>query len=101
MADSRLALALAAHNFFGPPTRKLRLAGVTGTSGKTTSAYALESILRAAGLEVGDRLLSVDGVEVTTFDEFGDLIEVRGGEQVEVRYERDGTTETLMRCEVK
>jgi len=53
VADSRLALALASHRFFGRPTERLRLAGVTGTSGKTTTAYALEAILQAAALEVG------------------------------------------------
>ncbi len=53
VADSRLALALAAHEFFDRPTEKLKLIGVTGTSGKTTTSYALESILTAAGIETG------------------------------------------------
>lgn len=47
--DERAALASLAANFFGHPTRKLNLIGVTGTNGKTTTTYLVESILRAAG----------------------------------------------------
>jgi UDP-N-acetylmuramoyl-L-alanyl-D-glutamate--2,6-diaminopimelate ligase len=45
----RRALAVAARNFYGQLDRKLVLAGITGTNGKTTTAYLLDSILRAAG----------------------------------------------------
>jgi UDP-N-acetylmuramoyl-L-alanyl-D-glutamate--2,6-diaminopimelate ligase len=48
--DARRAMALAADVFFGSPTRELVVAGVTGTSGKTTTAYLLHAILEAAGL---------------------------------------------------
>lgn len=51
--DARRALALAAANFYGQPSRKLLVAGVTGTNGKTTVTYVLESIIRAAGRKVG------------------------------------------------
>lgn len=51
--DSRAALALAGHAAYGQPSQALRLIGVTGTSGKTTTTYALESILTAAGLKTG------------------------------------------------
>jgi UDP-N-acetylmuramoyl-L-alanyl-D-glutamate--2,6-diaminopimelate ligase len=51
--DSRLALARLAARFFAHPSRRLRLVGVTGTNGKTTSAYLVEAILRAAGHRVG------------------------------------------------
>ena len=44
----------------------------------------------ALDLEVGDRILRLDGEEVTDFGAFGDLVEVRGGRQVEVVWERDG-----------
>jgi UDP-N-acetylmuramoyl-L-alanyl-D-glutamate--2,6-diaminopimelate ligase len=50
-ADGRQALAHLSAHFFGQPARKLHLAGVTGTNGKTTTAFLLESILRAAGRE--------------------------------------------------
>lgn len=47
--DERAALAVLAGNLYGHPTRKLHLVGVTGTNGKTTTAWLIESILRAAG----------------------------------------------------
>ncbi len=51
--DSREALAELAAQFYGYPTRDLWVLGVTGTSGKTTTTYIVESILRAAGRKVG------------------------------------------------
>lgn len=51
--DSREALALAAANFYGRPSSKLAVVGVTGTKGKTTVTYLLESILQAAGFRPG------------------------------------------------
>ena len=47
--DVRTAMAVAADTFFGTPTRELEVAGVTGTNGKTTTAFLLYSILAAAG----------------------------------------------------
>ena len=47
--DSREAMALAADAFFEQPTRELEVAGVTGTNGKTTTAFLLFAILAAAG----------------------------------------------------
>jgi UDP-N-acetylmuramoyl-L-alanyl-D-glutamate--2,6-diaminopimelate ligase len=51
--DAREAMALAADAFFGHPTRELEIAGVTGTNGKTTTAFLLFSILAAAGRRPG------------------------------------------------
>jgi UDP-N-acetylmuramoyl-L-alanyl-D-glutamate--2,6-diaminopimelate ligase len=51
--NSRRALALVASNYYGNPSRKLLLAGVTGTNGKTTVTFLLESIIRAASKSVG------------------------------------------------
>jgi UDP-N-acetylmuramoyl-L-alanyl-D-glutamate--2,6-diaminopimelate ligase len=45
----RHALALASRNFFRRPDERISLTGITGTNGKTTTAYLLDSILRAAG----------------------------------------------------
>ena len=42
-----------ADRFFGEPTRELRVLGVTGTNGKTTTAFLLRAILEAAGLQAG------------------------------------------------
>ncbi len=46
----RQALALVARTFYGKLDRKLCLTGITGTNGKTTTSYLMDSILRAAGL---------------------------------------------------
>jgi len=46
-ADARESMALAAANFHGHPSLKLRVVGITGTKGKTTTTYILEEILRA------------------------------------------------------
>jgi UDP-N-acetylmuramoyl-L-alanyl-D-glutamate--2,6-diaminopimelate ligase len=51
--DVRSAMALAADLFFGHPTTDLQVAGVTGTNGKTTTAFLLYSILAAAGRRPG------------------------------------------------
>jgi UDP-N-acetylmuramoyl-L-alanyl-D-glutamate--2,6-diaminopimelate ligase len=50
---SRKALAEISAAFYGYPNRELRLIGVTGTSGKTTTAYIIESILQAADVKTG------------------------------------------------
>jgi UDP-N-acetylmuramoyl-L-alanyl-D-glutamate--2,6-diaminopimelate ligase len=49
----RRALAQSAANFYGRPATALRLVGVTGTNGKTTTAHLVDSILRAAGCTSG------------------------------------------------
>jgi UDP-N-acetylmuramoyl-L-alanyl-D-glutamate--2,6-diaminopimelate ligase len=51
--DSRRAMAIAATEFFGRPSEQLEVVGVTGTNGKTTTAYLLYSILEAAGRRPG------------------------------------------------
>ncbi len=51
--DTLQALAGIAAQFYGHPSRKLRLVGVTGTNGKTTTTYLLKTILDAAGLRTG------------------------------------------------
>ena len=53
VSDSRKALAVLADHFFGAPSRRLTVIGVTGTNGKTTTAYLIENILLAAGFQVG------------------------------------------------
>jgi UDP-N-acetylmuramoyl-L-alanyl-D-glutamate--2,6-diaminopimelate ligase len=49
----RRALSQASRRFYGNPERQLRLVGITGTNGKTTTAYLLESIFKSAGLSSG------------------------------------------------
>jgi UDP-N-acetylmuramoyl-L-alanyl-D-glutamate--2,6-diaminopimelate ligase len=51
--DARAAMAVVADEFFGRPSEELVVAAVTGTNGKTTTAFLLRSILEAAGLRPG------------------------------------------------
>ena len=51
--DIRLAMAQAARYFYDDPTSKLRLIGVTGTNGKTSTTHIVERILLAAGYKTG------------------------------------------------
>src|SRR5437660_6646491 len=65
--DSRSALADLSAAFYGMPARKLKMAAVTGTNGKTTTTFLLKHICEKAGLrcgllgtvryEIGDRIL--------------------------------------------
>jgi UDP-N-acetylmuramoyl-L-alanyl-D-glutamate--2,6-diaminopimelate ligase len=51
--SSRAAMAVAADAFFGAPSERLTVAGVTGTNGKTTTTFLLRSILEADGRSTG------------------------------------------------
>jgi UDP-N-acetylmuramoyl-L-alanyl-D-glutamate--2,6-diaminopimelate ligase len=51
--DTRDALALLSHAYYGNPSRDKLLIGVTGTNGKTTTTYILRSCLQAAGIPTG------------------------------------------------
>ena len=53
VSDARRAMARIAARFYGNPADALTLLGVTGTNGKTTTTFLLESILRAAGHSPG------------------------------------------------
>ena len=53
VADTRKALAWVASQFYGEPSRELQLVGVTGTNGKTSITYLVESILAKAGRATG------------------------------------------------
>ncbi|MHB8382446.1 MAG: UDP-N-acetylmuramoyl-L-alanyl-D-glutamate--2,6-diaminopimelate ligase [Candidatus Binataceae bacterium] len=52
-ARPRLLMGAAAARFFGAPSERLDLIGITGTSGKTTTAYLLAAIFEAAGYPAG------------------------------------------------
>jgi len=51
--DSRRILGILGKNFYSDPSSHLCLIGVTGTNGKTTVTYLLESVLKAAGFNIG------------------------------------------------
>ncbi|WP_346873690.1 UDP-N-acetylmuramoyl-L-alanyl-D-glutamate--2,6-diaminopimelate ligase [Clostridium sp. UBA5988] len=51
--NGRRALAIAASNFYNNPSKKMKIIGITGTNGKTTSAFMLKGILEAKGYKVG------------------------------------------------
>ncbi|MFN8216898.1 MAG: UDP-N-acetylmuramoyl-L-alanyl-D-glutamate--2,6-diaminopimelate ligase [Solirubrobacterales bacterium] len=53
VGDARAAMAPLAARFYGDPTARLRTVGVTGTNGKTTTAFLVREILEAAGLQCG------------------------------------------------
>jgi UDP-N-acetylmuramoyl-L-alanyl-D-glutamate--2,6-diaminopimelate ligase len=51
--DARAAMAPMAARFWGDPTGELRVVGVTGTNGKTTTAFLIREVLEAAGVQTG------------------------------------------------
>ena len=53
VGEARLATALVAREWFGRPDESMTLVGITGTKGKTTVAYLVDSIVRAAGRNAG------------------------------------------------
>ena len=65
--DTRLALANCASVFYGGPSSDLKLVGVTGTNGKTTTSFLVENIFRAAG--------ELPGLIGTVENHVGDAVE--------------------------
>jgi UDP-N-acetylmuramoyl-L-alanyl-D-glutamate--2,6-diaminopimelate ligase len=51
--DVRAAMAVAAARFYGDPTARLPVVGVTGTNGKTTTAFLVRALLEASGRQTG------------------------------------------------
>lgn len=58
--DTRLAMSLCASNFYEEPSRDMFVLGVTGTNGKTTTTFMLESVFKEAGNKVG--VIGTNGV---------------------------------------
>ncbi|MBN2566374.1 MAG: UDP-N-acetylmuramoyl-L-alanyl-D-glutamate--2,6-diaminopimelate ligase, partial [Candidatus Eisenbacteria bacterium] len=51
--DTRAALGLVSHAFYGRPSDRLATHAITGTNGKTTTSYLIDSIFRTAGMKTG------------------------------------------------
>jgi UDP-N-acetylmuramoyl-L-alanyl-D-glutamate--2,6-diaminopimelate ligase len=51
--DTRKALAISAANYYGNPSKGMKIIGITGTNGKTTSAFMIKAILEQQGYKVG------------------------------------------------
>lgn len=64
--DPRAVLGEVSATVYGDPSRRLRVVGVTGTSGKTTTTYLVEAGLRAAGVPVG--VIGTVGVRIDGTD---------------------------------
>ena len=67
VADTRRGLAHVSDRFFGHPSGRLELIGLTGTKGKTTATYMTRAILAAAGRKVGliGTVANIIGDEIT------------------------------------
>ena len=53
VADARAAMASLAAEFYGHPSRSMQVVGITGTNGKTTTAYLLRAVFESAGKRCG------------------------------------------------
>ncbi len=76
--NTREALAVLSNTLFVNPTSELQLVGITGTNGKTTTSYLVDSMFRTAGkktgltgtvqCKIGDRVLAVDKTTPESYD---------------------------------
>lgn len=60
--DSRAGLAMISDSFFGQPSHELRVVGITGTDGKTTTSHLVESLLNRSGQQTG--VIGTTGIRI-------------------------------------
>lgn len=65
--NTRLALACLSAEFFGHPAEQMHVIGITGTKGKTTTAFMMRSILEAAGIKPASSALSAYCTAIPSF----------------------------------
>ena len=80
-----IALLFLVLLFYGLPTDDDRW---------SVSAVSDRSAAAELGIELGDEIVSVDGVEITDFAQFGEVVTARGGQEVDVVYQRGRETST-------
>ncbi|MGO4501157.1 Mur ligase family protein [Paenibacillus sp. 2RAB27] len=78
MKDTRYAIAYISDIFFGQPSNRLDIIGVTGTKGKTTTTFMIKSILEAArqkdgligtlGTRIGDEMIQTERTTPEAYD---------------------------------
>lgn len=86
--DTRKALALLSNYFYGEPSSKMTVIGITGTNGKTTTSYLAKSIIEASGrkagligtiqYQIGDRVIQAQETTPESVDIQGYLSEMLG-----------------------
>jgi membrane-associated protease RseP (regulator of RpoE activity) len=84
-------LLFVAMGFFELP----RLEGGVPVGSNEVTQVVADSPAGSAGLRQGDRIVAINDVAITTFDEMRDIVAASGGEQVSVTFERGGDTRTL------
>lgn len=90
--DSRYAMAVVACSFYGYPSREMKLIGVTGTNGKTTTAMLIEHVLRDCGASTG--LLGTVATKIgDTWTEAERTTQEAADLQASLRAMRDADTE--------
>ena len=69
VSDTRLALAIISGNFYGHPAKKLKLIGVTGTNGKTTTTYLIKQLLESSSPSLCGKVAMIGTIEYIIGDE--------------------------------
>lgn len=69
VGDTRRALAIISGNFFGHPARKLKLIGVTGTNGKTTTTYLIKQLLESSSPSLRGKIGMIGTIEYIVGEE--------------------------------